>query len=659
LELSNNLQQLEMNMRNSKKYFPSKEFQKKAAIKSFKQYKEIYKYSIDDPEDFWAERAMDLHWFKKWNNVLEYDFTEAYVKWFEGGKINVSYNCLDRHLYSWRKNKAALIWIGENSDESKIYTYQMLHTEVSRFANVLRKKGIKKGDRVAMYLQMIHELAIAMLACARIGAIHSVVFGGFSAESLMNRIKDCGALMLITADGGFRGGRIIPLKQNADKALKNCPQIKNCIVVRRADTDITIKKKRDSWWHEEMDAPDIKTSCKPAVMDAIGPLFILYTSGSTGKPKGVLHSTGGYLLYANQTFKWVFDARDEDTFWCTADIGWITGHSYIVYGPLSAGATSIMFEGVPTYPDPGKYWEIVEKFKVSIFYTAPTVIRLLTKYGEKWPRQYDLSSIRLLGSVGEVINPEAWHWYHKNIGKWKCPIVDTWWQTETGGVLIAPIPGAIPNKPASAGVPFPGVAPLIIKDNGKKARLNEGGYLVITKPWPGMMQGVYGEPRRFKNTYFSQFPGMYFTGDGAKKDKDGYYWLMGRVDDVINVSGHRLGTAEIESAIVANSNVAEAAIVGYPHDVKGDGIYAFVSLKRGVKESEELKKKLINQVRKDIGPIATPDKIQFTDALPKTRSGKIMRRILRKIAADDISDLGDLSTLADRSCVDVIIKERL
>jgi acetyl-CoA synthetase len=646
-------------MKGGKKYFPSMEFQKKAAIKSFKQYKEIYKHSINDPQDFWAERAKDLHWFKKWENVLEYDFTEAYVKWFEGGKINVAYNCLDRHLYSWRKNKAALIWIGENSDESKIYTYQTLHTEVSRFANVLRKNGIKKGDRVTMYLPMIPELAIAMLACARIGAIHSVVFGGFSAESLMNRIKDCGASMLITADGGFRGGRTIPLKQNADKALKNCPEVKKCIIVRRTNTEITFKKKRDSWWHEEMNAPDIKNSCKPAVMDATDPLFILYTSGSTGKPKGVLHSTGGYLLYANQTFKWIFDAKDEDTFWCTADIGWITGHSYIVYGPLSAGATSIMFEGIPTYPDPGKYWEIVEKFKVSVFYTAPTVIRLLTKYGEKWPRRYDLSSLRLLGSVGEVINPDAWHWYHKNIGQGKCPVVDTWWQTETGGILIAPLPGAIPAKPASAGVPFPGIVPLIIKDTGKKARLNEGGYLVITKPWPGMMQGVYGEPQRFKNTYFSQFPGMYFTGDGAKKDKNGYYWLMGRVDDVINVSGHRLGSAEIESAIVANSNVAEAAIVSYPHDVKGDGIYAFVSLKSGIEESEDLKKKLIDQVRKDIGPIATPDKIQFTNTLPKTRSGKIMRRILRKIAAGDITDLGDLSTLADRSCVDIIIKERL
>ncbi|MFH1673800.1 MAG: acetate--CoA ligase [Pseudomonadota bacterium] len=641
-----------------KKYPPSKEFQKKAIIKSYKQYQAIYKRSINDPEGFWAERAEELHWFKKWKRVLDYDFTEAHVKWFEGGKLNVSYNCLDRHLDTWRKNKAALIWIGEQSDESKVYTYQMLHAEVSRFANVLRKKGIKKGDRVSIYLPMIPELAIAMLACARIGAIHSIVFGGFSAESLMSRINDCGASMLITADGGFRGGKVIPLKGNADKALQGCPEVTTCIVVRRANNDIPMKKNRDSWWHEEMAAPDVKPTCKPAVMDAIDPLFILYTSGSTGKPKGVLHSTGGYLLYANQTFKWVFDARDEDTFWCTADIGWITGHSYIVYGPLSAGATSIMFEGVPTYPDPGRFWEIVEKFKVSIFYTAPTVIRVLTKYGEEWPNRYDLSSLRLLGSVGEVINPEAWYWYHKHIGKGKCPIVDTWWQTETGGVLIAPLPGAIPNKPASAGVPFPGVVPLVIKDNGKKAGLNEGGYLVITTPWPGMMQGVYGEPTRFKYTYFSQFPGMYFTGDGARKDKSGYYWLMGRVDDVINVSGHRLGTAEIESAIVSYPGVAEAAIVGYPHDVKGDGIYAFVMLKSRVEKSEKLKKALIAHVRKEIGPIATPDKIQFTDTLPKTRSGKIMRRILRKIAAGDVTDLGDLSTLADQAGVEAMIKER-
>ncbi len=641
-----------------KKYPPSKEFQKKAIIKSFKQYQKIYKQSIIDPEGFWAERAKELHWFKKWKRVLDYDFTEAHVKWFEGGKLNVSYNCLDRHLDTWRKNKAALIWIGEQSDESKVYTYQMLHAEVCKFANVLKKKGIRKGDRVAIYLPMIPELPIAMLACARIGAIHSVVFGGFSAESLINRIKDCGATMLITADGGFRKGKIVPLKESADKALNDCPEVKTCIVVRRTNTNIIMKKNHESWWHEEMAKPDIKPSCKPEVVDAIDPLFILYTSGSTGKPKGVLHSTGGYLLCAYQTFKWIFDARDEDIFWCTADIGWITGHSYIVYGPLSAGATSIMFEGVPTYPDPGKFWEIIEKFRVSIFYTAPTVIRVLIKYGEEWPNRYDLSSLRLLGSVGEVINPEAWQWYDKNIGKGRCPIVDTWWQTETGGILIAPMPGAVPTKPASAGFPLPGVVPLIVKDNGKKARINDGGYLVITRPWPGMMQGVYGEPERFKHTYFSQFPGMYFTGDGAKKDKEGYYWLMGRVDDVINVSGHRLGTAEIESAIVAHPSVAEAAIVGYPHDVKGEGIYAFVILKSGVEKSEKLRKELIAHVRNEIGPIATPDKIQFTDTLPKTRSGKIMRRILRKIAAGDVSDLGDLSTLADRSGMEAIIKER-
>lgn len=641
-----------------KKYLPPKEFQQKAAIKSLRQYKEIYKRSVSDPEEFWAERARELHWFKEWKHVFEYDFVEARVKWFEGGKINVCYNCLDRHLETWRKNKAALIWVGERPGENKVYTYQMLHSEVCAFANVLRKKGIRKGDRVSIYMPMIPELPIAMLACARIGAIHSVVFGGFSAESLMNRIKDCGASMLITADGGFRGGKIIPLKEKADRALDDCPEVGTCIVVRRTGADISMQKDRDSWWHEEISAPDIEASCRPVVTDATDPLFILYTSGSTGKPKGVLHSTAGYLLYVQQTFNWVFDARDEDTFWCTADIGWITGHSYIVYGPLAAGATSLMFEGVPTYPDPGRYWEIVQKYKVSIFYTAPTVIRVLTKYGKEWPERYDLSSLRLLGSVGEVINPDAWRWYYKHIGKGRCPIVDTWWQTETGGILIAPIPGAIAGKPASAGVPFPGVVPMILKDNGKKAGLDEGGYLVMTRPWPGIMSGVYGEPKRFKYTYFSQFPGKYFSGDGAKKDKDGYYWLMGRVDDVINVSGHRLGTAEIESAFVAHPSVAEAAVVGYPHDVKGEGIYAFLMLKGKAKPSEDLKKKLVAHVRKEIGPIATPDRIQFTDTLPKTRSGKIMRRILRKIAAGDVSDMGDLSTLADQSGVEAMIKER-
>lgn len=630
-------------------YPPPKDFKKRAHIKSLKAYREIYRRSVDDPEGFWSERAQELSWFKKWNKVLDYDFHDARVRWFEGGKINVSLNCLDRHLDSWRKNKAALIWVGEKIGEDRIYTYQLLHQEVCRFANVLRQKGIRKGDRVAIYLPMIPELPIAMLACARIGAIHSIVFGGFSADSLRSRIRDCRAKMLITADGGFRGGRVIALKRNADEALTDCPEVKTCIVVRRTGTGVKMKRGRDSWWHDEMSNTNLKAKCDPAVMDAEDPLFILYTSGSTGKPKGVLHTTAGYLLYTNQTFKWIFDIRDEDTYWCTADIGWITGHSYIVYGPLCAGATSLMFEGVPTYPDPGRYWEIVQRYRVNILYTAPTVIRALARHGNAWPKRYDLSSLRLLGSVGEIINPEAWRWYHKHIGKGRCPIVDTWWQTETGGMLISPLPGAIPTKPGSATVPFPGIVPQIVNDKGKKCKPGESGYLLIAKPWPGIMRSVYGEPERFKHTYFSQFPGMYFTGDGAKKDKDGYYWLMGRVDDVINVSGHRMGTSEIESAFVSHNSVAEAAVVGYPHDIKGEGIYAFVVLNAVVKESDDLRKALIKHVRKEIGPIATPDKIQFTEALPKTRSGKIMRRILRKIAGGDIDDLGDLTTLADKS----------
>ncbi len=631
------------------KYPPPRDFKKRAHVKSLEAYRRIYKHSVEDPEGFWSERARELSWFKKWKRVLEYDFNEAKIRWFEGGKINVSFNCLDRHLDSWRKNKAALIWVGEKIGEERIYTYQLLHQEVCKFAKILRQKGIRKGDRVAVYLPMVPELPITMLACARIGAIHSVVFGGFSADSLRSRIKDCGAKMLITADGGFRGGRVIPLKRNADEALAACPEVKTCIVVRRTGTGVTMKKRRDSWWEDEMSDVNVGNKGDPAVMDAEDPLFILYTSWSTGKPKGVLHTTGGYLLYTYQTFKWVFDIRDEDTFWCTADIGWIIGHSYIVYGPLCAGATSLMFEGIPTYPDPGRFWEVVQRYKVNILYTAPTVIRTLAKHGDEWPRQYDLSSLRLLGSVGEVINPEAWRWYHKNIGKGRCPIVDTWWQTETGAILISPLPGAIPTKPGSATVPFPGIVPLVVNDKGETCKTNEGGYLLINKPWPGIMRGVYGEPKRFKHTYFSRFPGMYFTGDGAKKDKDGYYWLMGRVDDVINVSGHRLGTAEIESAFVAHKAVAEAAVVGYPHEIKGMGIYVFVTLNASVKGSDDLKKSLVNQVRKEIGPVATPDKIQFTDALPKTRSGKIMRRILRKIAAGDIDDLGDLTTLADKA----------
>jgi len=640
------------------KYSPPKGFRKKAHIKSLSQYRGLYKESIESPETFWAERAKQLSWYKRWRRVLNYDFHKAKVRWFEGGKLNVSVNCLDRHLGTWRKNKAALIWVGEKGDEQKIYTYQTLHHEVCRFAHVLEGLGVKKGDRVAIYLPMIPELPIAMLACARIGAIHSVVFGGFSAESLGSRIKDCGARILITADGGFRGGRVIPLKKSADEALKRSPEVKSSVIVRRTGDKVTMRKGRDWWWHEQMKDVSLHIQDKPAVVDAEDPLFILYTSGSTGKPKGVLHTTAGYLLYTSQTFQWIFDNRDEDVFWCTADIGWITGHSYIVYGPLCSGATSLMFEGVPTYPDPGRFWEIVQDYKVNVFYTAPTVIRALAKYGKEWPKRFDLDSLRLLGSVGEIINPEAWKWYDEHIGQGRCPIVDTWWQTETGGIMISPLPGAIPTKPGSATVPFPGVVPRVVDDQGRKRKVNEGGYLVITKPWPGMMRGVYGEPERFKQTYFSQFPGMYFSGDGAKRDKDGYYWLMGRVDDVINVSGHRLGTAEIESTLVSHKAVAEAAVVGYPHEIKGEGIYAFVILNEGVKRSAALRKALVGHVRKEIGPVATPDKIQFSDSLPKTRSGKIMRRILRKVAGGDTDDLGDLTTLADKTGFEKLIEER-
>ncbi|MCP4683240.1 MAG: acetate--CoA ligase [Desulfobacterales bacterium] len=640
-----------------KKYPPSSEFKKNAHIKSMREYKRIYRQSIDNPEGFWAERSLELTWFKKWKKVLDSDFDEAKIKWFVGGKINASYNCLDRHVDTWRKNKAAIIWVGDEPGEQKVYTYQLLHQEVCKFANVLKKQGVKKGDRVAIYLSMVPQLPIAMLACARIGAIHSIIFGGFNPDSLKSRIKDCAAKVLITSDGGYRSGRLVPLKENADEALRDCPEVKACFVVRRTGTKINMNKERDLWWHEEMSNPDIKAVCKPAQMDAEDPLFILYTSGSTGKPKGVLHTTGGYLLYTYQTFKWLFDIKDHDTYWCTADIGWITGHSYIVYGPLATGATTVMFEGVPTYPDPGRFWKIVEDLRVTIFYSAPTAIRALAKHGIEWPKIHDLSSLRLLGSVGEVLNPEAWKWYYKYIGSNKCPIVDTWWQTETGGVLLSPIPGATPIKPGAATVPFPGVVPMIINDKGKKCKTDESGYLVITKPWPGMMRTVFRDPDRFRQTYFSQFPGIYFTGDGAKKDRDGYYWLMGRVDDVINVSGHRLGTAEVESALMAHNDVAEAAVVGYPHDIKGEGIYAFVILNVGVKKTEALTKTLISHVRKGIGPIATPDKIQFADSLPKTRSGKIMRRVLRKLASGDTDELGDLRTLQDREGFEKLVRE--
>lgn len=641
-----------------RKLNPSKVFSEAAHIKTVEEYEKKYKSSVDNPEDFWASEAESLHWFKKWDRVSEYDFINAEVKWFEGGKINVSYNCLDRHLTNGRKDKTAIIWQGEPEEDVKYYTYQMLHDMVCRFSNVLKKRGVKKGDRVTIYMPMIPELAVAMLACTRIGAVHSIVFGGFSAESLSDRISDCGANILITADGGFRNGNIIPLKKNADDALMKSPSTTTCIVVKRCGNEINMKAGRDLWWHEEMKASDISPVCKAEELGSEDPLFILYTSGSTGKPKGVLHTNAGYLLHVTCTTKWIFDIKDTDIYWCTADIGWVTGHSYIIYGPLSNGATTLMFEGIPTYPSPDRFWQVVEKFKVNIFYTAPTAIRTLAKYGDTWVNKRDISSLRLLGTVGEPINPEAWMWYYKAVGKERCPIVDTWWQTETGGILITTMPGAMPAKPGSAGKPVFGIVPSIIKSDGTECDINEGGYLVITKPWPGITRTIYNDHERFKKTYFSQQKGVYFTGDGARKDEEGYFWLMGRIDDVLNVSGHRLGTAEIESALVSNENVAESSVVGFPHDIKGEGIYAFVTLKEGIEKTDELKEQLRKHVSKEIGAIAKPDAIQFADALPKTRSGKIMRRILKKIAAGDTANLGDVTTLADPSVVDMLVKER-
>ncbi len=657
-------------MEETRRFPPSKEFVDQAYIKSREQYEKMWKESVESPDTFWGGVANELFWFKKWDTVNKEDFAKADIKWFVGGKTNISYNCLDYQIEKGKGDKVAILFQGEPEDDVKKYTYKEMLKQVSRFANVLKKKGVKKGDRVAIYLPMISELPIAMLACARIGAIHTIVFGGFSAEALRDRILAAGAEVLITANGYWRSGKHVSSKASADTACDLCEKeghtVKKVIVVKRLDAlDVPMKAGRDTFWGDDIAAADIQDVCPAEPMDAEDPLFILYTSGSTGKPKGVLHTVGGYMVFVYSTFKYIFDYKDKDVFFCTADIGWVTGHSYIVYGPLTNGATSIVFESVPTYPQPDRFWQIIEKFKVSIFYTAPTAIRAIAREGEQWPAKRDLSSLRLLGSVGEPINPEAWMWYHKNIGREKCPIVDTWWQTETGGILITPIPGAWPTKPGAATLPFFGVDAVVLRPRSSAAERaveagpNEGGELCIRRSWPGMMRGVFNDPERFYTTYFVQQPGFYFSGDGARRDEDGYFWLLGRVDDVVNVSGHRLGTAEVESALVSHPAVAEAAVVGFPHDVKGEDLYAYVILKVGQTGSDELKKQLVAHVRKEIGPIASPGKLQFVPGLPKTRSGKIMRRILRTVASGEIDQLGDTTTLADPSVVDEIVKNRL
>ena len=642
-------------------FSPPSELAAKAHIKSLDQYRQMYERSIADPEGFWAEVAEGFYWQQKWTKVRQYDFENKIdIAWFLGAKTNITYNCLDRHLES-RGDQVAILWEGNAPGEEAKLTYRQLHAEVCKFANVLKGLGVKKGDRVSIYMPMVKELAVAMLACARIGAIHSIVFGGFSAESLADRIVDSGCSVLVTTDGVFRGSKAVTLKANADEAMalsekRGCP-VTTCVVYERVGQDklpIEMVSGRDHWWHDLM--RDASADCTPEWMDSEDPLFILYTSGSTGKPKGVLHTTGGYMVFAATTHKYVFDYQDGDIYWCTADIGWVTGHSYIVYGPLCNGATTIMFEGVPTYPDAGRFWDVVDKYKVNQFYTAPTAIRALMAHGEEPVAKRDLSSLRLLGSVGEPINPEAWMWYHRVVGKERCPIVDTWWQTETGGILITPLPGATPLKPGSATLPFFGVKPKLLTAEGQPIEGAGSGVLCIEEPWPGIMRTVYGHHQRFKETYFSSYKGLYFTGDGCRRDEDGYYWITGRVDDVINVSGHRMGTAEVESALVSHPSVAEAAVVGFPHQIKGQGIYAYVTLIIGQEYTDELKKDLVKHVRKEIGPIAAPDVIHWAPGLPKTRSGKIMRRILRKIAEGEPDKVGDTSTLADPNVVDSLVK---
>lgn len=659
-------ERIDSHLKESRTFAPTSDFSKSAHVSSMEQYEKLYKESIDEPEKFWGREASEnLSWFSKFDSALSWDFSKVgeekkpYVEWFKGGTINASYNCLDRHVEAGNGDKIALIWQGEDSSLERKISYRELQEKVCRFANVLKSRGAKKGTVVTIFMPMVPEATVAMLACSRIGAIHSVVFSAFSPDSLKSRINDCTSEIVITSDVSYHGGKTLNLKEKVDQAIKDCPSVTATLVYNRGDSNPPMTEGRDFWWDEECEkaSPD----CPPEELSSEDPLFILYTSGSTGKPKGVLHTTAGYLLYAQMTFKYVFDHKENDVFWCTADVGWITGHSYFVYGPMLNAATQVMFEGVPTYPTPDRFWSITEQYKVSIFYTAPTAIRALMRLGEEWPNKYDLSSLRVLGTVGEPINPEAWIWYHEVIGKKKCPIVDTWWQTETGGIMITTLPGAMETKPGSAGKPFFGVQPKILRNDGTEADVNEGGCLTVTSPWPGMLRGTYGDSKNelIKKVYFSMFPGKYFAGDGCRIDEDGYYWLLGRIDDVINVSAHRFATAEIESALVSNPNVAEAAVVGYPHDTKGQGIYCYVTLKAEIEASEDLRKVLIKHVREEISPIATPDKIHFTPSLPKTRSGKIMRRVLRKIAENKTDEIGDTSTLADPGVVTTLVETRV